>query len=64
VVYGSELIDLSGVDLAALNELPSAALQRAITRVRDELSGDGDRSAIYAGFRSSLPVRLPEKTGE
>lgn len=54
VVYRSDVIDLSDIDLTALNELPSATLRAAIARVRDELSGDGDQSAIYAGFRSSL----------
>jgi len=54
------MIDLSGVDLATLSELPSAALRAAIARVREELSGSGDQSAIYAGFRSSLPDRHME----
>lgn len=54
MVFGSDVIDLSDIDLTALNELPSAALRAAIVRVREELSGNGDQSAVYAGFRSSL----------
>jgi FXSXX-COOH protein len=54
VVFGSDVIDLSDIDLTTLSELPSAALRAAIVRVCEELSGSGDQSAVYAGFRSSL----------
>lgn len=54
VVFGSDVIDLSDIDLAAVSELPSLVLRAAIARVREELSGNGDESAVYAGFRSSL----------
>jgi FXSXX-COOH protein len=54
VVFGSDVIDLSGIDLAAVSELPSPVLRAAIARVCEELSGNGDQSAVYAGFRSSL----------
>lgn len=60
VVYRSDMLDLSEVDLATLSELPSAALRAAITRVRGELSKDGDSSGTYAGFRSSLRSRPME----
>jgi FXSXX-COOH protein len=57
VTFESDVIDLSGIDLAALSEVPSAALRAAIVRVRAELSGHDDQSAVYAGFRSSLRAR-------
>lgn len=57
VIYGSELIDLSAIDLDTLSELPSTALRTAISRVRRELSSHGDESSVYAGFRSSVPSR-------
>jgi FXSXX-COOH protein len=60
VTFESDVIDLSGIDLAALSEVPSAALRAAILRVRAELSGHGDQSAAYAGFRSSLPTKRQE----
>lgn len=60
MVFGSDVIDLSDIDLAALSELPSAALRAAIARVRKELSGNGDKSAVYAGFRSSLRAAQAE----
>jgi FXSXX-COOH protein len=62
VVFGSDVIDLSDIDLTALSELPSAGLRAAIVRVREELSGNGDQSAAYAGFRSSL--RAGRKTDQ
>jgi hypothetical protein len=43
-----------------VRELPSAVLRAAIARVHGELSGDGDESSAYAGFRSSLPTRPEE----
>jgi FXSXX-COOH protein len=62
VVFGSDVIDLSDIDLTALSELPSAALRAAIVRVREELSGNGDQSAVYSGFRSSLrPGRITDQ---
>jgi FXSXX-COOH protein len=65
VVYVSDVIDLSGIDLTTLNELSSPALRAAIARVRDELSGDGDQSAIYTDFRSTLRGRPTEaRTGK
>ncbi len=57
MAYESDVIDLSDIDLTALSELPSATLRAAIARVREELSGNGDESAVYAGFRSSLRAR-------
>jgi FXSXX-COOH protein len=54
VVFGSDVIDLTAIDLAAVSQLPSPVLRAAIVRVCEELSGDGDQSAVYAGFRSSL----------
>jgi FXSXX-COOH protein len=63
VTFESDVIDLSGIDLSALSEVPSAALRAAIARVRAELSGDGDESAVYAGFRSSLRASGPVNRG-
>lgn len=60
VVFGSDVIDLSHIDLAELSEVPSAALRAAITRVHRELSASGDKSAVYADFRSSLRAMRAE----
>jgi FXSXX-COOH protein len=61
-VYRSDAIDLSDLDLASLDRLPSAALRAAVERIRRELHGDGERSAHYAGFRSSLRASRHEST--
>jgi hypothetical protein len=61
VVFGSDVIDLSHIDFETLSEVPSTALRAAIIRVHEELSGNGDKSAVYADFRSSLRAMRAEK---
>jgi FXSXX-COOH protein len=63
VVFGTDVVDLSGIDLAAVSELPSPVLRAAIRRVCEELSGNGDQSAVYAGFRSSLRATSLDNQG-
>ena len=63
MVFGTDVVDLSGIDLAAVSELPSPVLRAAIRRVCEELSGNGDQSAVYAGFRSSLRATSLDNQG-
>lgn len=63
VVYGSDMINLTDVDLEALSEIPAPVLRKAIIRMRNELCGNSGESSIYAEFRSSLPGRSAEPPG-
>jgi FXSXX-COOH protein len=52
--FNSEVIDLSDIDLLALDDMPSAVLRAAIRRVRAELGAEREPSAY---FQSSLRNR-------
>jgi FXSXX-COOH protein len=47
---GSGIIDLSGIDLATLAELPDTVLAGALREILSEPGGDR-----YCGFESALP---------
>lgn len=52
--FNSEVIDLSDIDLLALDDMPSAVLRAAVRRVRAELGAEREPSAY---FQSSLRNR-------
>ncbi|MFB9962651.1 FxSxx-COOH cyclophane-containing RiPP peptide [Sinosporangium siamense] len=49
----SDLVDLSGIDLSALSELPDTALCEALRRIRREASA-GSLLCSLEGFVSSI----------
>lgn len=55
-MFSSDVIDLTNIDLSAMNELPNEVLRHAIQRVCAELAGDGEASAF---FQSSLRGMTP-----
>jgi FXSXX-COOH protein len=50
-VFRSELPDLAGLDLAAVDELPDSVLRAGLTRILTEHPDPADQ---YAAFQSSF----------
>jgi FXSXX-COOH protein len=50
--FSSAIIDLTDIDIAEVDRLPSSVLRAAVERVRAELAADEERTSY---FQSSLP---------
>jgi len=54
-IFRSDVLDLSGVDLTGLSELPSDVLRAAIQRVCAELSSDCETAAYFQSSLRAIP---------
>ncbi len=50
----SDLLDVSGYELAELDDLPESVLTDAIRRIRAEMSQSSAKSEYYTGFESAI----------
>lgn len=50
----SDLVDLAGLDLDRLAELPDSALARALRRIRDQVDDSAD--SFYLAFQAGPPA--------
>ncbi len=53
-VFCSDIIDLSGIDLATVSRLPGSVLRSAISRVLHELAANSSASASFQSSVSRL----------
>jgi FXSXX-COOH protein len=62
--FSSDIIDLSGLDLSALDSLPSGVLRASVERVWRELARPGQTAAFFQStLRDGTPERDPGASG-